>query len=138
MIFSFLFLMIYENKCKVKTQKYTNNINLAIEKSHFNLNHSSLLASVILLFINEQYRKTNKGKKQTKTNKNKGKMKISNPALTSFSLWKKYQSIMWLIGRHFTNKFSLLDPVNSFSSSLIFLIVFFKVSKVNCLVFLVL
>ena len=86
MIFSFLFLMIYENKRKVKTQKYTNNINLAIEKNHFNLNHSSLLASVILLFINEQYRKTNKGKKQTKTNKNKGKMKISNPALTSFSL----------------------------------------------------
>ena len=138
MIFSFLFLMIYENKCKVKTQKYTNNINLAIEKNHFNLNHSSLLASVILLFINEQYRKTNKGKKQTKTNKNKGKMKISNPALTSFSLWRKYQSIMWSIGRHFANKFSLLDPVNSFSSSLIFLIVFFKVSKVNCLVFLVL
>ena len=69
MIFSFLFLMIYENKCKVETQKYTNNINLAIEKNHFNLNHSSLLASVILLFINEQYRKTNKGK----TNESKQK-----------------------------------------------------------------
>ena len=138
MIFSFLFLMIYENKCKVKTQKYTNNINLAIEKNHFNLNHSRLLASVILLFINEQYRKTNKGKKQTKANKNKGKMKTSNPGLTSFSLWKKYQSIMWSIGRHFANKFSLLDPGNSFSSSLIFLIVFFKLSKVSCLVFLIL
>ena len=55
-------------------------------KNHFNLNHSRLLASVILLFINEQYRKTNKGKKQTKANKNKGKMKTSNAGLTSFSL----------------------------------------------------
>ena len=38
----------------------------------------------------------------------------------------------------FLNNFILIDSVNSFSSSLIFLIVFFKLSKFSCLVFLAL
>ena len=66
---------------------------------------------------------------------NKWEMKLTASALPAFSLWKKYQSIMW---RHFFNNFILVGSVNSFSSSLIFLIGFFKLSKYSSLVFLAL
>ena len=56
----------------------------------------------------------------------------------AFSFQTEYQSIIWSIGQHFFNNLSLLELVNSFSVSLIFLIVIIKLLKFNCLVFLVL
>ena len=74
--------MICKTKHEVETQKYT--INLYREITSTKTEHSNLLVSVFLLFINEHYRKTNKVKqeeqKQTnkktnkKTNKNKREM----------------------------------------------------------------
>ena len=74
--------------------------------------------------------------KQKKPTKIKREMKLIVPALSPILLWIEYYSIMWLIGRRLFNNFSLLELVNSFSSSLIFLIVFFKLSKYSCFVFL--
>ena len=44
------------------------------------MKHSNLLVSVILLFINEQYRKTKKVKKKTKQNKKNKSGKNKNIA----------------------------------------------------------
>ena len=64
--------MIYKNKHKVETQKYTININFSRKITSTKMkNQPSLLVSVILLFINEHLRKTNKGKKVEKTKKGK-------------------------------------------------------------------
>ena len=118
------FCVNWYKKHKVETQKYTININLYRKITSTKIKHS-----MILLFINDQYRKTKKG---TKINEKW----INHSRPLSFSLWKEYQSIMWSTGCHFFNNFSLLKLVNSFSNSLIFLIVIFKLSKFNCLVFL--
>ena len=65
-------------------------------------------------------------------------MKLTTLVLPLFSLFtlfsKKCQSIMLPIERHFFNNFSLVKPGNYFSSSLIFLIVFFKLSKFSCVI----
>ena len=86
----------------METQKYTANINLYREITSTKMKHSNLFVSVILHFINEQYRKTNKREKnnnktkqkqKVKTKKNKREMKlIARPP--PFLLSKKYQSIM--------------------------------------------
>ena len=62
----------------METQKYTININIYREITSTKMKHSKLLVSVILLFINEHYRKNklmgkrkNKKQKQKKANKNK-------------------------------------------------------------------
>ena len=47
----------------MENQKYTININFYRETTSTKMKHSNLLVSVILLFMNEHYRKTNKGKK---------------------------------------------------------------------------
>ena len=90
--------MICKTKHKVETQKYTININLYREITSTKMKHSNLLVSVILVFINEHYRKTNKGNKEKKQkqkqnthtqkspNKNKQKMKSVAPALPPFLL----------------------------------------------------
>ena len=59
----------------METQKYTVNINLFREITSTKTKHSNLLVSVILLFINEHYRKTNEGKNTTKQKKTKIKNK---------------------------------------------------------------
>ena len=53
----------------METQKYAININLYRETTSTKMKHSTLFVSVILLFLNEHYRKTNKVKKtqQSKT-----------------------------------------------------------------------
>ena len=51
----------------METQKYTININLYRKITSSKMKHSNLFVSVILLFINEHNRKTNKGKKTTTT-----------------------------------------------------------------------
>ena len=89
-----------------------------------------------------------KGKKQSKTkaksknkkkkNKNKREMKLIAPGPLSFHLERNINQLCDQLGRHFFTNFSLLEIVNSFSSSLIFLIVIFKLSKFDCLVFLAL
>ena len=76
--------MIYKPKHEEETQKYTINIIFYREITSTKTEHSNLLVSVFLPFINEHYRKTNKVKqeeqKQTnkktnkKTNKNKREM----------------------------------------------------------------
>lgn len=61
-----------KTKDKVETQEYAININLFREITSTKMKHSNLLLSMILLFINENYRKTNKGtktQKRTKINK---------------------------------------------------------------------
>ena len=90
--------MICKTKHKVETQKYTININLYREITSTKMKHSNLLVSVILVFINEHYRKTNKGNKEKNKNKNKThthknprtkiskKMKSVAPALPPFLL----------------------------------------------------
>ena len=63
----------------METQKYTININFYREITSTKMKHSNLFVSVILHFINEHYRKTNKGKKQNKTKtKSKNKQKQKN------------------------------------------------------------
>ena len=88
---------------------------------------------------------TNKTKTKTHTHthshKKKDKRKqdeITRSRPTPFSFWMEYQSIIWSMGCHFFNNLSLLELVNSFSISLIFLIVIIKLLKFNCLLFLVL
>ena len=70
--------MIYKTKHKVETQKYTININLFREITSTKMKHSNLFAAVILLFINEHYRKANKEKKQKTKLKQKAKTKQKN------------------------------------------------------------
>ena len=82
-------------------------------------------------------KQTNK-KNNKKSNKKENKLKIHANRPPPFSFWTKYQSIIWSIRCHFFNNLSFLELVNSFSISLIFLIFIFKLSKLNCLVFLVL
>ena len=86
--------------------------------------------------------RTNKEKQTNKqTNKTKPKRKqdeITRSRHPSFSFWTEYQSIIWSIECHFFNNLSLLELDNSFSIFLILLIVIFKLSKFNCLVFLAL
>ena len=75
----------------METQKYTININLYRETTSTKMKQSNLFVSVILHFIKEHYRKTNKGKtttttkqKQVKANKqtkNKREMKLIPPFL---------------------------------------------------------
>ena len=63
---------MYKTKDKVETQEYAININLFREITSTKMKHSNLLLSMILLFINENYRKTNNGtktQKRTKINK---------------------------------------------------------------------
>ena len=48
----------------METKKYTININLYTEITSAKPKHSNFLVSVILLFTNEHYRKTNKGAKE--------------------------------------------------------------------------
>ena len=56
----------------------------------------NLLLSMILLFINQHYRKTNKGKQEKKNRKktNKNKRKMRALALPPFSFLKEYKSLM--------------------------------------------
>ena len=57
----------------------------------------NLLLSMILLFINQHYRKTNKGKqekKKQKKNTHKNKRKMRALALPPFSFSKEYKSLM--------------------------------------------
>ena len=76
----------------METQKYIINFNLYREITSTKMKHSNLLVLMILLFINEHYRKTNKEKKEKlkpkkkKTNKNKGEIKLITPALPRFLL----------------------------------------------------
>ena len=67
----FLYERIYKTKLKVETQNPTSNINLYREIASTKIKHSNLLISVVLLFINEHYRKTNKGEKTKTKNRNK-------------------------------------------------------------------
>ena len=62
---------MYENKNKVETQIHTININLQRKITSTKMKHSNLLVSVILIFINEHYRKTDKEKKERKQKKRK-------------------------------------------------------------------
>ena len=59
----------------METQKYTININLYTEITSTKMKHSNLLVSVILLFINEHYKKIDKGKKEKPKTENKKKRK---------------------------------------------------------------
>ena len=49
-----------KTKDKVETQEYAININLFREITSTKMKHSNLLLSMILLFINENYRKEQK------------------------------------------------------------------------------
>ena len=60
----FLYEWIFKTKLKVETQNYTSNINLYREITSTKIKHSNLLVSVVLLFINQHHRQTNKGEKQ--------------------------------------------------------------------------
>ena len=80
-------------------------------------------------------RKQNKTKKK---NKKENEMKLHATRPPPFPFWTEYQSIIWSTGCHFFINLNLLELVNSFSISLIFLLVIFKLSKLNCLVFLAL
>ena len=85
-------------------------------------------------------RKQNKIKKKNKKKK-ENEMKLHatrHTILFVLNRVSKYQSVILLIGCHFFNNLSLLELVNSFSISLIFLIVIFRLSKLSCLVFLAL
>ena len=133
-------LQFCKTKHKVETEKYAISINLYRKITSTKTKQSNLLVLVTLRVISEHYRKTNKRKKEKrktkkKMNKNKREMKLITPALLLFLLWIEYQSIIWSTGRHQFNNFSFSEPVNSFSSSFIFLIVFIKLLKFSCLVF---
>ena len=78
----------------------------------------------------------NNGKNNKKKKRKRKRDEITHSRSTPFSLWTEYQSILWSIGCDFFNNLSLLELVNCFSISLIFLIVIFKWSKFNSLVFL--
>ena len=62
----------------METQKYTININLYTEITSTKMKHSNLLVSVILLFINEHYKKIDKGKKEKPKTENKKSEKNPN------------------------------------------------------------
>ena len=70
----------------METQKYTININLYREITSTKTKHSNLFVSMILLFINEHYRKKIKGKKNNKTKQNKKRreMKLIAPVPVPF------------------------------------------------------
>ena len=87
-------------------------------------------------FFNKKTTTTTTTAKQWK--RRRDEITCSCPSPLLFSFWTEYQSVIWSIGCHFFNNLSLLELVNSFSISLIFLIVIFKLSKFNCLVFLAL
>ena len=53
----------------METQKYTININFYRKITSTIMKHFYLLVSMILLFINDTYRKKKKGKRKTKQNK---------------------------------------------------------------------
>ena len=59
----------------METQKYTIIINLYAEITSTTTKHSNFLVSVILLFTNEHYRKTNKGTKEKQKTIEKQKTK---------------------------------------------------------------
>ena len=59
----------------METQKYTININLCTEITSTKTKHSNFLVSVILLFTNEHYRKTNNGTKEKQKTIEKQKTK---------------------------------------------------------------
>ena len=94
--------MIDKTKYEVQNSKIYN-VNLCRKITWSKMKHSNLLVSVILLFMNEHYRKlTKKNEKHTKkANKNKWEMKLIASALSLFSLRKEYQWIMWSIRCHF-------------------------------------
>ena len=76
---------MWKNKHKVKTQKYKININLLIKSASHKINHhSNLLLSVILLLINEQYRKKIKGKKRKRQTKKTRKITLITPPSFTF------------------------------------------------------
>lgn len=55
-------------KTRRETQKYSNDINLHRKITSTNMtHHSKWLVSVILLFLNEHYRRANKGKIEEKS-----------------------------------------------------------------------
>ena len=127
--FSKVFLSFYHNKIHWVT-------NYKDTKNEINKTRQQRTKKQTNKQTNKQANKS-KTKKNKQTTKKKTRWNYTLPP-PPFSFWTEYQSIIWSIGCRFLNNLSLLGLDNSFSISLILLIVIFKWSKFNCLVFLAL
>ena len=134
----FFYIYIYIFFLSITTKYIQHLITMLLKIKLMKQDNAGHLFYFLLFFFNKQNKNKNTHTYTQKKGKKRKRDEITRSCPFSFSFWTEYQSIIWLMGCHFFNNLSLFELVNSFSISLIFLIVVIKLLNVNCLVFLVL